>query len=305
MTFWVKSSWTNVLKRVRDHAVDSNNPEASPVSDLMSRDMALTEILKLMYSLTHYFPASRTYIAPVWDDVLRLLVNKAISTEPPLEAPICHLVNILLTLSEAKSNDASNSSSLEESYVETLISILSASLEAYNPEELDSTLAPLVTLLLKSYKTATSEVRKLFRAKLLPTSAERDLPLGQSRTTFARLMKISTSAHTPTLRNLIPQLMFELSESNPNTFVHNVGYGYASGFLVNNGIDASELQRQAQSSNGIEANGHPDVAARPNTNFVTGQYLDREVPEEGPPMTDEEKEREAEKLFVLFERYVI
>ena len=37
-------------------------------------------------------------------------------------------------------------------------------------------------------------------------------------------------------------------------------------------------------------------------NPVTGQRRDMELAVEGPEMTDEEKEREAEKLFVLFER---
>ncbi len=37
-------------------------------------------------------------------------------------------------------------------------------------------------------------------------------------------------------------------------------------------------------------------------NPITGQRRDMEPRDEGPEMTDEEKEREAEKLFVLFER---
>ena len=37
-------------------------------------------------------------------------------------------------------------------------------------------------------------------------------------------------------------------------------------------------------------------------NPVTGQRRDMEPPAPGPEMTDAEKEREAEKLFVLFER---
>lgn len=37
-------------------------------------------------------------------------------------------------------------------------------------------------------------------------------------------------------------------------------------------------------------------------NPVTGQRRDMEPQDPGPEMTDEEKEREAERLFVLFER---
>jgi hypothetical protein len=38
-------------------------------------------------------------------------------------------------------------------------------------------------------------------------------------------------------------------------------------------------------------------------NPITGQRLDAEDPSSQEPMTEEEKEREAERLFVLFERY--
>ena len=37
-------------------------------------------------------------------------------------------------------------------------------------------------------------------------------------------------------------------------------------------------------------------------NPITGQMKDMEPRDNGPEMTDEEKEREAERLFVLFER---
>lgn len=40
-------------------------------------------------------------------------------------------------------------------------------------------------------------------------------------------------------------------------------------------------------------------------NPITGQRKDMEPVDKGPEMTDEEKEREAERLFVLFERQVI
>ena len=39
-------------------------------------------------------------------------------------------------------------------------------------------------------------------------------------------------------------------------------------------------------------------------NPVTGQKKCMEEVDEGPEMTEEEKEREAERLFVLFERFV-
>lgn len=60
---------------------------------------------------------------------------------------------------------------------------------------------------------------------------------------------------------------------------------------MNRGIAVEPPQGEADASNKI-------------INPITGQYVDAET-QEGPSladMTDEEKEREAERLFVLFER---
>lgn len=89
-------------------------------------------------------------------------------------------------------------------------------------------------------------------------------------------------------------MLFKLSSSNPEEFIHNVGYGYASGFLVNQNTPISP-QALAESSS--------STGKKP-VNPITGQTLESEpkVPDPFAGMTDEEKEREAERLFVLFER---
>ena len=77
----------------------------------------------------------------------------------------------------------------------------------------------------------------------------------------------------------------------------NVGYGYASGYLQNRRIPFSVPGGQTQdSAAGSQSSMRSDV------NPVTGQFFASEPKTEGPPMTDDEKEREAERLFVLFER---
>ncbi|KAI8076792.1 guanine nucleotide exchange factor, partial [Halteromyces radiatus] len=79
-------------------------------------------------------------------------------------------------------------------------------------------------------------------------------------------------------------------------FTQKVGYGNAIGFLVNKGI-AMEPPQEHQT-------GEDDDNENNIINPITGQYVSAEQ-DEGPSladMTDEEKEREAERLFVLFER---
>ena len=101
------------------------------------------------------------------------------------------------------------------------------------------------------------------------------------------------------LRILIAALLFELSNKNPQRLVYNVGYGYASGFLVSLGIG---VPTDMTGSVAEEVSADEDSF---DINLVTGQRRDMEPELHTPEMTDEEKEREAERLFVLFERLVI
>ncbi|KAF3903942.1 Synembryn-A [Orbilia brochopaga] len=90
-----------------------------------------------------------------------------------------------------------------------------------------------------------------------------------------------------------------LSDSHAGKFIRNVGYGHASGYLMMRGIPVPpDMLSEA---------GHATDASGRHVNPITGQYLDDEQTAtaglEGlEGMTDEEKEREAERLFVLFER---
>lgn len=74
-----------------------------------------------------------------------------------------------------------------------------------------------------------------------------------------------------------------------------IGYGNAAGYLFNRGLLAPP-PAASQSSGAADA----ASSLAPGVNPITGMV---EQPRAlGPEMTDEEKEREAEKLFVLFER---
>jgi hypothetical protein len=128
-------------------------------------------------------------------------------------------------------------------------------------------------------------------------SSDRLVPLGQGKTLPARLLRLTTNPYTQTLRQAILTLFYTLLDSSPAAFVEAIGYGYASGFLFSHNIPIpANVQGPSDSSAG-------DSTGRTDVNLITGQRLDAEP--EGPDlsqMTDEEKEREAERLFVLFER---
>jgi hypothetical protein len=108
-------------------------------------------------------------------------------------------------------------------------------------------------------------------------------------------LSLSNQVAAPHLGILVPGFYFELSNNDVDTFVGHVGYGLAAGFLRVNGMQPGLSARTDVTDS------HENLY---RTNPITGQRLDNETQVSSPEMTDEEKEREAERLFVLFERLV-
>jgi Guanine nucleotide exchange factor synembryn len=74
-----------------------------------------------------------------------------------------------------------------------------------------------------------------------------------------------------------------------------VGYGNVAGFLFNKGVFSPPSQSSTMSAEDIPTTSADGVPIDPITGIAQRQVT---VPE----MTEEEKEQEAEKLFVLFDR---
>jgi hypothetical protein len=260
--------------------------------------MALSETLKLLFNIIHH----KEDLAPLFttsiSNVFKILVRRGIPS-PPLSGPTRELVNILLHLDiEAEGGQEALFPAFDrECNVRHLIKILDQALIVYPPKELDETVTPLLTLINHIYTIAPKEIATTMEKMLLPTTEERDRPLGKSDTLSSRLLNLSTSALTPSLRDGISLLLWKLSHEDPAAFVHNVGYGFASGFLMSNNIQMPEELIKEHAPEGTEQ-------AIP-INPITGQRLDKEEQVHMEDMTQEEKEREAERLFVLFERFVV
>ncbi|KAJ4296964.1 hypothetical protein N0V88_003880 [Collariella sp. IMI 366227] len=190
-----------------------------------------------------------------------------------------------------------------------LLALLGLSMKFYPDTNLEQTVTPLICVLSSLYEHAptldipssststtnnnpnSEDVRAFIRTALLPTAEDRKTVLGQGTTLPAQLLRNWTNPLAPQFRSAIAHLYFDMSAKDPAQFVENVGYGYASGFLFDNKIEVPE---------GV-MKGHGAGGQRP-VNPITGQFLDREKVPDLPEMTMEEKEREAERLFVLFER---
>jgi hypothetical protein len=83
-----------------------------------------------------------------------------------------------------------------------------------------------------------------------------------------------------------------------------VGYGNSAGFLLTKGFSApSKRSVPTVSPSSTTSDAQPAPASpKAHVSPFTALEADPSAPMHDPTMTDEEKEREAERLFVLFER---
>ncbi|CAE6471123.1 unnamed protein product [Rhizoctonia solani] len=140
-------------------------------------------------------------------------------------------------------------------------------------DELASPVAALLTRLVGGDEGAKAKVAGI----VLPSDMDRSSPLEKRDDFLGRCIRLMTSVYYPTLKDTIGEMLFMLCGSDGQALSAAIGYGNAAGYLYNKGIMA------------------PPPASSAGT---------RETPS-GPAltdMTDEEKQREAEKLFVLFDR---
>ncbi|KLO08412.1 hypothetical protein SCHPADRAFT_880592 [Schizopora paradoxa] len=160
--------------------------------------------------------------------------------------------------------------------------------------ELDHVLSPLVLLITKLVKYNT-ECRKVLREQLLPASLDRTTPLESRPDTLGRCLRLMSCVGHQRVKDSVGELLFILCDSDAQVLTAQIGYGNAAGYLFNRGLlapppAASDSSGAADSASSLQ----------PGINPITGMVEQPREP--GPEMTEEEKEREAEKLFVLFER---
>jgi hypothetical protein len=262
---------------------------------------AFCETLKLLYNLSAKYAKGGASFYPCLEPILKILHQLPIPW-PPLQPPLTWLINSLVNLTDNQKTGKPSTgspifpSSNENTHIERLVQILRMAAEKHSDEEMDTNGAPLVQVLLQIAESAPAGPKARLRELLLPSAKDREGVLGTGDSLSARLLRLSTAPVANHLRQLIPALLFELSDKDVEKFVHNIGYGFAAGFLQSQGL---------QPPGGLESRGTSSAQDEEafEVNPITGQRRDREPNIDLPNMTDEEKEREAERLFVLFERY--
>jgi hypothetical protein len=267
------------------------------------QEMALIETLKLVFNCTHFCPQRTDAFLPAVPHILAIICRRQLLPGKPIDTAMGPLLNSLINLDIAKEKESMHAmfpKSENKVVAQRLIEILELSVKAYTDENIEQLVSPLLTLLRKVYEIAPVEVKTAMKTLVLPTDADRNQPLGSTDTFSSRLLRLSSSPMAPQAREAISALLFEMSDKDARTFVQNVGYGFASGFLFQHNVPIPENAMEGYSNSSEDASS--STSSRTPINPITGQRLDSESKFDGPEMTQAEKEREAEKLMVLFER---
>ncbi|KAH7132778.1 guanine nucleotide exchange factor [Dactylonectria macrodidyma] len=262
---------------ISHHARDAFEPSLVPTLNLLSTLGANRKYESQTYRFLDSLP-------PILETL-----KKAAIPSPPLSPLVSLLISSLLAIPFDQE--------LPSSIVDKLVDILDLALPTNldNGEDADSTVSPLMALLLRTTSQPGTKLR--LRARMIASDHDRTTVLGRGDSLPHRLIRLSAEITAPNLKQLAALLLFKLSDEDPRQLITNVGYGYGVGILqsTNTPFSPEDLETGQM------------AMGRSNVNPITGQMVAAETAASQPDlaeMTQEEKEREAERLFVLFERSV-
>ncbi|OZJ05879.1 hypothetical protein BZG36_00914 [Bifiguratus adelaidae] len=271
----------------------------------ITSSMATSETLKLLYGLMSEIATEtmkdRNLIpndvrSKLFQSDLNTII-KCLKDTPALVPPTSHAVHCLLNLPIPE--DPPDTDGTIEAAGDALLAIfdhtltplrkgdIDAATTLQNRDEIEQTLASL-SIAMTRLAWPYERLRAQFKHHILPEDIDRTKSLTEGESTRAVVTRIMTSAMLTNTKTTVSELLFVLCDEDASKLVHAVGYGNAAGFLLLKGIPMPQT----------ESNDTDDIPINP----ITGQYLTQEANEAWNNMTDEEKEREAERLFVLFER---
>ncbi|CAG8513711.1 14176_t:CDS:2 [Acaulospora morrowiae] len=293
-------------------ALSSRTPvtETSPIT----KAMVLNEQLKFLFNVMINYPKverdgrlNEIQNSSKFEKLLQPVIDVVLKIPPPSPLPLgpphSHAIHALLNFPVAPHKKIwfppekkSQQYELLDQLLEILKSMIFTAIQG-DPDsnidrnskygvDFDEVITPLVALL-KKLAEEDELAKTMERNRLLPDDVDRSKPLEKGDSISARLIRLMTSVMLPNLKDSVSELFFVLCDQDANVFIHHVGYGNGAGFLMSRNIMIPSTSSIYNSDKSI--------------NPITGQYFEDEPPSLSD-MTDEEKEREAEKLFVLFER---
>lgn len=161
-------------------------------------------------------------------------------------------------------------------------------------DTLDDLLSPVVVLITRLC-AADETCRTRVRQFIVPDDLDRTSPLEERSDILGRCLRLMGSVYHARLKDSIGEMLYAACDHNASVLSAFFGYGNVAGFLFNKGVMTAP---PADSSSSIEA--PTSTASGAAINPITGTTV--QPKSTGPEMTEEEKEREMDKLLVLFDR---
>ncbi|KAM4715320.1 chaperone Ric-8A-like [Anableps anableps] len=285
-------------------------PAAPPIS--LEASQRIVEILKILFNITYSIHKQE----PNEDDaalyrhlvaILRLcLMRKCVMPEDTDELQ-GHTVNLLTALPLQCLNvlltvplepESKQSLGVNMDCVHTLLMFMERRLEA--GDRVKEKLTPILNLLTESCR-AHRETRLYIRKHILPPLRDVSHRPEEGDTVKSRLVRLMTHLDTD-LKHCAADLLFVLCKENVRRFVKYTGYGNAAGLLATRGLLGGQgAISEAQYSSDSDSDTEEYRQVKDRINPVTGRVeAAQSNPMEG--MTEEEKEEEAKRLIMLFNK---
>ncbi|KAL7420474.1 hypothetical protein Q5752_004424 [Cryptotrichosporon argae] len=161
---------------------------------------------------------------------------------------------------------------------------------------IEEALPPVLLLLTKL--AGSTDMRVYMKARLLPADLDRSNeagPLERRRGLLGDLLRLLGSSHTQ-CRDTAGEFFWALCGEDPTDLSVEIGYGNAAGLLFRKGLTCPPPAKLEMLD---PASAAASLAPRADVNPITA-IRDDATP--AAAMTPDEAEREAERLFVLFDR---
>nr|XP_004571454.2 synembryn-A [Maylandia zebra] len=287
------------------------DPQTQPIS--LETSQRVTEILKILFNITH----STHKQDPSEDDaalyrhlvaILRLcLLRKCLLSEDTDELQ-GHTVNLLsalplqcldVLLTVPLEPDSEQCKGVNMDCIHTLLMFMERRLEA--GDKIKEKLTPILNLLTESCR-AHRETRHYIRKYILPPLRNVSQRPEEGTTVKSRLIRLMTHLDTD-LKHCAADLIFVLCKENVSRFVKYTGYGNAAGLLATRGLLGGQGPRTSdtQYSSDSDSDTEEYRQVKDRINPVTGR-VEAEQPDPMEGMTEEEKEEEAKRLIMLFNK---
>ncbi|KAM9817362.1 chaperone Ric-8A [Neosynchiropus ocellatus] len=288
-------------------------PAALPIS--LEASQQAIEILKILFNITHSSHRKDPSDADAalyrhLVGILRLCLLRKCTLEEDTDELQGHTVNLLsaiplqcldVLLMVPLEPSSEQHRGINMDCVHTLLMFMERRLEA--GDKVKEKLTPILNLLAESCR-AHKETRHYIRNHILPPLRDVSQRPEEGSTVKSRLIRLMTHLDTD-VKHCAADLIFVLCKENVRRFVKYTGYGNAAGLLATRGLLGGQRSRSSNTDSQYSSDSDSDteeyLQMKDRINPVTGR-VEAEQPDPMEGMTEEEKEEEAKRLIMLFNK---